>query len=61
MYLALYDYTVAVVTTVVVVVVDVLVLEKLNQHGCPDHIFTSENELGLMQLCYSIIMISDTL
>jgi hypothetical protein len=60
MYLALYDYTVAVVTTVVVVV-DVLVLEKLNQHGCPDHIFISENELGLMQLCYSIRMISDTL
>jgi hypothetical protein len=53
MYLALYDYTVAVITTVVVVV-DVLVLEKLNQHGCPDHIFTSENESGLMQLCYSI-------
>jgi hypothetical protein len=60
MYLALYDYTLAVVTTVVVVV-DVLVLEKLNQHGRPDHIFTSENESGLMQLCYSIRMISDTL
>lgn len=59
MYLTLYDYTVAVVTTLVVV--DVLVLEKLNQHGCPDHIFTSENESGLMQLCYSIWMISDTL
>jgi hypothetical protein len=56
MYLALYDYTVAVITTVVVVVVvvDVLVLEKLNQHGHPDHIFTSENESGLMQLCDSI-------
>jgi hypothetical protein len=56
MYLALYDYTLVVVTTivVVVVVVDVLVLEKLNHRGCPDHIFTSENESGLMQLCYSI-------
>lgn len=55
MYLALYDYTLVVVTTVVVVVVvDVLVLEKLNQHGRPDHIFTSENESGLMQLRYSI-------
>jgi len=53
MYLALYDYTLVVVTTIVVVV-DVLVLEKLNHHGCPDHIFTSENELGLMQPCYSI-------
>jgi len=47
MYLALYDYTLAVITTVVVV--DVLVLEKLNRHGCPDHIFTSKNESGLMQ------------
>jgi hypothetical protein len=56
MYLALYDYTLLVVTTVVVVVVvvDVLVLEKLNYHGCPDHIFTSDNESGFMQLCYSI-------
>jgi hypothetical protein len=57
MYLALYDYTLVVVTTIVVVVVDdddVLVLEKLNHHGYPDHIFTSENESGLMQLCYSI-------
>jgi hypothetical protein len=53
MYLALYDYTLLVVTTVVVVV-DVLVLEKLNYHGCPDHIFTSDNESGFMQLCYSI-------
>ncbi len=51
-YLALYDYTLVVVTTVVVV--DVLVMEKLNRHGRPDHIFTSENELGLMQLCYLI-------
>jgi hypothetical protein len=46
MYLALYNYTLVVVTTIVVVV-DVLVLEKLNHHGHPDHILTSENELGV--------------